>query len=111
VREFVDDFNLPVVVVHGDSLDWWPPPYVTTFDFCFFDSGTPATRIEEFKRFRSLMRPGTIVCFHDTAPRHAGAFSPDLDFRSTLAAELRPRLRMIHLPTPRGLTIGEVLPL
>lgn len=94
-------------VIHADSLAWTPPDGVV-FDFCWFDSWYP-NRVPEFFRYRPFMRKGTIVCFHDTAPGHGKGFAPGSDIRSTITEDLRRELRLVHLPTPRGLTIGEVI--
>lgn len=96
-----------VTVIHTDSLAWTPPADVV-FDFCWFDSFYP-NRVPEFVRYRPFMRKGTIVCFHDTAPGHAAGFAPGSDIRSTITDALRRELRLVHLPTPRGMTIGEVI--
>lgn len=98
-----------VALVETDSLVWEPPTGVV-FDFCWFDSFIE-NRVPEFWRYRPAMRAGTICCFHDTAPGHGGEVGlPGSDARSTIAHELRREIRMIHLPTPRGVTLGEVLP-
>lgn len=109
VRENYPAYPLIYEVVYGDTLTWEPPEGVT-FDLCWFDSYW-LNRVPEFHRYRPFMRPGTICCFHDTAPGHgADPAVPGTDIRSTISAALRPQLRMIHLPTPRGLTLAEVLP-
>jgi len=91
----------PRMVKLGASLEQnlaeWGP-----IDFAFFDS-LPWLRVDEFRLFRQWMRAGTIVAFHDTAPQ-AG---------SGAGVELREEigglgLTVIDLPTPRGLTLGEV---
>lgn len=95
-----------IVLVPGASLAWTPPEGVV-FDLCFFDSYYPL-RVPEFHYFRPFMRRGSIVCFHDTAPGH-GARGIGGDSIRTTVSSLRDEIRLVHLPTPRGLTIGEVL--
>lgn len=84
-------------------------------DFAFFDTHYE-TRVPEFLHFRPWMRKGTIVAFHDTAPgRGAHRISTGESLREQLEAvsynhmQNRHELRLIDLPTPRGLTLGEVL--
>lgn len=95
-----------VNVIQGDSRLWTPPDGVV-FDFCWFDSWYP-NRVPEFHHYRPHMRIGTIVGFHDTAPGHGVQHFPGSDIRTAIVRELRSEIRMIHLPTPRGLTLGEV---
>jgi predicted O-methyltransferase YrrM len=87
--------GLPVEVHQVSSLDFTP---ARTIDFAFFDS-LLELRIPEFHRFRPWMRVGTIVAFHDTRPGR--------DLRAEIESELD--IRFIHLPTPRGITFGEVI--
>jgi predicted O-methyltransferase YrrM len=87
--------GLPVQVFECSSLDFTP---TRTIDFAFFDS-LLELRIPEFHRFRPWMREGTIVAFHDTRPGR--------DLRADIESELD--IRFIHLPTPRGITFGEVI--
>ena len=86
--------GLPVEVFEVSSLDFTP---ARTIDFAFFDS-LLELRIPEFRRFRPWMRVGTIVAFHDTRPGR--------DLRHKIGRELD--IRFIHLPTPRGITFGQV---
>lgn len=101
----------PLVEVHGSSLDAdlsdRPP-----IDVAFLDSFYE-TRIPEFLHLRQWMRPGTIVAFHDTAD---GRGSHRIPSGQTLRQEIESELitpaylaGAIDLPTPRGLTIGEVM--
>lgn len=90
------------------SLDWHPPRGVdVVFDLCYFDAYY-RERVAEFNHFHPYMRPGTICCFHDSAPGHG--IEQGKDILTTIAEGLRGKARLIHLPTPRGLTIAEVLP-
>lgn len=86
---------LPVMVFEIGSLDWWPR---LTIDFAFFDSLLDL-RVPEFWRYLPWMREGTVVAFHDTRPGR--------ELRDEIE-QLADVLRYIHLPTPRGITIGEV---
>lgn len=107
-RERLDRPTHCATVIEGASLDWTPPEGIV-FGFCYFDSYYPL-RVPEFRHFRPFMHKGTIACFHDTAPSHGRASDePGQDIRSTIATQLQKEIRMIHLPTPRGITIGEVL--
>lgn len=96
--------GMPVEVVEGDSLAFDPTEPI---DFAFFDS-IFALRVPEFQKFSQNMRRGTIVAFHDTAPYH-GVMPSGRDLRTEIEVELKDALRLIHLPTPRGCTVGEVL--
>ena len=82
------------------NLDDLPP-----VDFAFFDS-LPQLRVPEFRMYRQWMRPGTIVAFHDTAPQ-AGSGS-GVQLRAEIGELHQEGLTVIDLPTPRGLTLGEV---
>lgn len=101
-------YRQQIEIIEGSSLAWTPPDDVV-FDLAWFDSYYEL-RVPEFRAFRRWMRRGTIVCFHDTAPGHGAHRSPTADsIRTTIVAELHSQLRLVHLPTPRGATIGEVL--
>jgi predicted O-methyltransferase YrrM len=80
-------------------------------DFAFLDTFYE-TRVPEFLHLRRWMRPGTIVAFHDTRPG-AGEdrIASGRSLREEIVVELEdPGLfRAVDLPTPRGLTLGEVL--
>lgn len=100
----------PRLTVAGDSgvadLTGRPP-----LDFAFLDS-LYALRVPEFLRLRRWMRTGTIVAFHDSGPERGWQEIPSgRSLRAEIDHELvRPGLiAAIDLPTPRGLTIGEVL--
>ncbi len=96
-----------VTVVGVDSLTWLPD---TTVDFAWFDSFPVLhRRLEEFERYYPYMRKGTICCFHDTAPGHGGSNYQGTDYRSVITAQLGRRARVIHLPTPRGISIAELV--
>lgn len=98
--------RLPVTVLVQESLSWEPEQVI---DFAFFDSFYEL-RVPEFRAYRRFLRSGSIVAFHDSAPEHGAHRIPSgLDLRSEIAAELSEDLRFIHLPTPRGITLGEVL--
>lgn len=94
-------------VVCLDSLEWTPPPG-TTIDFAWLDSWYEF-RVPEFVRYQPWMRSGTIVCFHDSAPGHGSHRIPSgNDLRTEVEDELKPYGSVIHLPTPRGVSIFEV---
>lgn len=97
--------GLPVEIVECPSLDWEPDGPV---EFCWFDSLFPL-RVAEFWAYRPFMRTGTVVVFHDTVAGAGGGQFPDgKDLRATIEDELS-GVRLVHLPTPRGVTLGEVL--
>lgn len=97
-----------------ESLHWapWPPadePDAPTVDFLWLDSFYEL-RVAEFLRYRPWMRAGTIACFHDSAPGHGSwRIASGRDLRSEIEHELAGQVRVVHLPTPRGLTIAEVI--
>lgn len=98
--------GLPVEILQVDSLDYLPQEQL---DFVLFDS-LYEYRIPEFLRYRPWLRTGAIVAFHDTAPEHgAHRIASGRDLRSEIEAELAGQIRFIHLPTPRGITLAEVL--
>ena len=96
VRTAMRTEGLPVRVHKVPSMDFVP---AMTIDFAFFDS-LLELRLPEFNRYLRFMRVGTIVAFHDTRPGR--------DLRWQLE-DLAPVLRFLHMPTPRGITFGEVL--
>lgn len=98
--------GLPVEVWRKDSLLFKPP--CNLIDFFWLDSWYEH-RVPEFLRYRPWMRAGTIVCFHDTAPEHGSHRIPSgRDLRTDIEAQLGAIIRLVHLPTPRGVTIAEV---
>ncbi|HEY9371531.1 class I SAM-dependent methyltransferase [Streptomyces sp.] len=88
--------DLPVDVLALSSLTFTPEQPI---DFAWFDS-LLELRVPEFERYRPWLRPGAIVGFHDTGPQF-GSFAALI--------ERIEGLRVIKLPTPRGVTFGEVL--
>lgn len=98
--------GLPVEVHEQLSIEFTPTEPV---DFVFFDS-LFGLRVPEFEYFRQWMHPGTIVVFHDTCAGHGSAAIPSgNDLRTEIEDVLGDEIRFIHLPTPRGVTFGEVL--
>lgn len=94
-RQQCDGF--PVTVIEAESM-WFTPAAVV--DFAWLDSRFDL-RLSEFDRYRSWMRPGTFVGFHDTAPHQDDAWGEKIhDIPGTRAVRLR---------TPRGVTFLEVL--
>lgn len=96
--------DLPVTVLCGNSLafDWStvlpPEPQV---DFVFIDGG--AERVNEFLRLKPYLAPGAFVAFHDTG----NGLKVSEDVQSMIAREEH-LLSSIHIPCPRGLTIGRM---
>lgn len=91
--------DLPVVVEQMKSMDWTPPG---PLGFGWFDS-LPELRVPEFLNYFPWLPAGAIVGFHDTGP-HQGHLRADVEELETLG-----HLLVIHLPTPRGVTFGQVL--
>jgi predicted O-methyltransferase YrrM len=82
-------------------------PLPDVIDFLFLDSH-PELRVPEYRHFHPLMRHGTIVAIHDTRP---GAGSHRIEGGRSLREELEslPDVRLLDMPTPRGLTLAQVL--
>lgn len=97
--------DLPVSILRAPSLEW-EPLADTRIGFVFLDS-VSTLRVAEFRHLRSWMHAGSIVCMHDTAPGHGKMNGSDT--REQIERELVSEVRLIHLPTPRGLTIAEVV--
>jgi predicted O-methyltransferase YrrM len=68
-------------------------------DFAWFDS-LLELRWREFDFYAPHMSTGAIVCFHDCAPR----FGPWSD-----QVRHDPRIRVIDMPTPRGMLMGRLV--
>ena len=98
--------NGPVHLLQQSSLDFEPPAPI---DFAFFDS-LYELRVDEFLFYRGLgaLRPGVIVAFHDWTSRIRGQH---YDVQGELEERLvAPGLvRLVYLPSPRGLALGQVL--
>lgn len=95
-----------VRIIQENSLTFIPEKMI---DFAFLDSFYEL-RVTEFMHFKPWMRKGTIVLFHDTAPgRGSHRIESGRDLRDEIEFCLKDFVRFIHLPTPRGLTICEVL--
>jgi len=86
---------LPVTIIERSSLDWLPPGPIS---FAWIDSAL-ADRVEELGRFRQFLPAGAIVGVHDTGPQHG--------IRD--AVEAIDWIRWLYLPSPRGVSFGEVL--
>jgi hypothetical protein len=91
--------DLPVVVEQMKSMDWTPPGPI---GFAWFDS-LANLRVPEFLSYFPWLQAGAIVGFHDTGP-HQGTLRADVE-----ELEMLGHLLLIHLPTPRGVTFGQVL--
>lgn len=90
------------VVVEESSLEWTPPDEI---DLLFSDSNYEH-RIPEYLRFRGWLRVGATVVFHDTRPG-AGEHRIGEPLRDEIDRLVT--LKSVHLPTPRGVTICEVI--
>lgn len=84
--------HLPVKVEQIDSREYKPPAPI---DLLWIDGSTD--RIGEWKHLGQYLAKHGIVVVHDTGPHR--------DARSQLNA--RTDLKIIHLPTPRGVSIGQ----
>jgi predicted O-methyltransferase YrrM len=92
--------NLPVTVYAYDSMRMISE-ISEPVGFAWLDS-LLHLRVGEFKALRPWLLRGAIVAFHDTGPQHG--------LRPSIEQLARDRmLRLIHLPTPRGVIFGEVL--
>lgn len=94
--------GLPVHVHKMTSMEWIAKPPFEFIDFVWFDS-IHHLRVPEFKAFYPYMTSRTIVGFHDTGP-HQGGLREEIE-----DLELTGGLLPIHLPTPRGVTFGQVI--
>jgi predicted O-methyltransferase YrrM len=91
--------GLAVEVVEQSSLDWVAPDGI---GFAWLDSHFDL-RVPEFERLYPHFAPGAVVGFHDTGP-HRPALRAAVE-----GLEEREMLLPIHLPTPRGVTFGQVV--
>ncbi|MDR7492181.1 MAG: class I SAM-dependent methyltransferase [Armatimonadota bacterium] len=93
----------------GSELELEPD---ATVDLAYLDS-CYRCRVPELLHLRRWLRPGAVVAVHDTRPE-AGSHEIEggLSLRQALQRDVvAPGLaRAIDLPTPRGLTLLEVLP-
>lgn len=88
--------DLPVTVVHASSTAWDAPAGI---GFAFVDGDTD--RCAEVSYLLDKMLPGAIIGVHDTGPQHAAG---RMDWLNA-----HPRLNVITLRTPRGVSFAEVL--
>lgn len=88
--------GLPVTVIHGSSTAWTPPEGI---GFAWVDGATD--RVAELDYLLPHMLPGAIIGVHDTGPLHVSGRMDQLN--------AHPRLRVITLRTPRGVSFAEVL--
>lgn len=86
--------GLPVTVIHSDSLSYQP---LISIDFLWIDGLTTSERHKEWHHYKHFLSDRGVVMFHDTGPHRI--------FRSNL--ERDNELSIIHLPTPRGVSIGR----
>ena len=81
------------------SMDYTPDALI---DFAWLDSDGGDMRYKEFKRFLPWFHRSTIVGIHDTQPGRDERGGVNLLERDGL-------FRPVHLPTPRGVTFGNVV--
>lgn len=88
------------------SLNWTPPGEI---QFAWFDS-LYELRVKEFLCYHQLgcLKQGTIVGFHDWT---SGVRRHHLDIQQEIERYLvKPGyLKVIYVPTPRGVALGEVI--
>jgi len=90
--------GLPVTVLNQESLSFTPPGPV---GLAFFDSYIPI-RVQEALALRPWLESGALLGFHDCGPQHG--------YRDEVEALADDGwLRMIYLPTPRGVMFAEVI--
>jgi hypothetical protein len=87
--------GLPVDVIEAPSMSWTPPGPI---GFAWLDSLLPI-RAAEFDYFRPHYALNAIVGIHDAGPQHGHRDE----------WEAIEGLRLIYLPTPRGVVFGEVV--
>lgn len=105
-RQRLAEFNGYAQIVEESSLTWKPPGKI---DLLFSDSFYE-TRVPEFWHLRPWMRTGTIIVFHDTAPGRGTHRLDGFSLRQKInaLADIH-AFNVIHLPTPRGISIAEVI--
>lgn len=98
-------------VLLASSHDWEPesgsPPIGLLYSDSYYED-----RVPELLRLRAWMRRGSVAVFHDTAPgRGSHRIRSGRDLRGEIEHELVRRgiVRVAHLPTPRGVSVCEVL--
>lgn len=91
--------GLPVTVVTIDATQWTPP---VLFDFAFFDTDGKSRLAQQAERYLQWMRPHAVFAVHDT-----GTQWPTQKHLDDMAT--RGLIRCVRLPTPRGVTLCEVL--
>ena len=100
------DLTDHVEVRRQSSLDYTPDEPI---GFALFDS-LYELRVDEFLRYRAhgALAPGTVVAFHDWT---SGIRGHHMNVRDEIERRLVTPglLRVVYLPTPRGLAVGEVL--
>lgn len=85
--------GLPVEVVCSNNLHYKPQG---TIDFIWVDGLPTPERIKEWEHFKPYLSANAVAMFHDTGPHR--------QFRAML--EQDKDWRIVHLPTPRGVSIG-----
>jgi predicted O-methyltransferase YrrM len=88
--------RLPVTVHEIPSLEFVPRQPI---DFAWFDS-LAELRVPEFRRYLAWMHPRTVVGFHDTTVLGADIGLSRLEEEGLL--------RVLYLPTPRGVAFGRL---
>lgn len=92
--------GLPVTVVTIDAAEWTPPNGVV-FDFAFFDTDGKASLAQQAERYLPWLRRHSVFAVHDTGTQWpTQAHLDDMAHRGLI--------RLVRLPTPRGVTLCEV---
>lgn len=93
-QEQIGQYHSIISINEKSMQPWtWGP-----IDFAWFDS-LIELRWQEFDFYYPHMSPGALICWHDCAPRFG-----------TWSDQVRndPRLRVIDMPTPRGMLMGRI---
>lgn len=92
--------GLPVTVVTANADKWTPPD--VRFDFAFFDTDGKRSLAQQAERYLPWMQPHSLFTVHDTGTQWpTQAHLDDMADRGII--------RVVRLPTPRGITLCEVL--
>lgn len=97
-----DLLPMGVATVHVVNANTWRPPDDREYEFCWFDTDGKTELAAQFRHYQPWITQGALVCFHDT-----GTAWPT----TTALAQLEQEglLKVVHVPTPRGASICEVL--
>ena len=93
-----------VTVYNESSLDFQPSG---EYDLVLLDT-EPQLRLSELVKFWSHIKPGGIIIIHDLNELLGNRQSPWEDFVEKIGDKIKDNeLQIIHLPTPRGITLMQ----